>query len=73
MMFDPEKNEQLRKKKQISTPTWVLPRTGFAEPPPLVRVELEEELEEEVEAMRRAEELQGYRVVLRCRNKPAED
>ncbi len=67
MMFDPEKNEHLRKKKLVSAPTWRLPRTGSAEPSPLTRVE------EEAEAMRRAEELQGYRVVLRCRTKPAED
>ena len=67
MMFDPEKNERLRKKKLDSAPTWMPPRTGFAEPSPLVRVG------EEFEAMRRAEELQGYRVVLRCRTKPAED
>ena len=67
MMSNPEKDELLRKKKIVSTPTWVLPRTGSAEPSPLARVE------EEAEAIRRAEELQGYRVVLRCRTKPAED
>jgi len=66
-MSNPEKDELLRKKKIVSTPTWVLPRTGSAEPSPLARVE------EEAEAIRRAEELQGYRVVLRCRTKPAED
>ncbi len=66
MMFDPEKNEHLRKKKLVSAPTWSLPRTGSAEPDPLTAVE------EEAEAMRQAEELQGYRVVLRCRTKPAE-
>ncbi len=67
MMFDPEKNEHLRKKKLVSTPTWMLPGTGSAEPSPFARIE------EEAEAMRRAEELQGYRFVLRCRTKPAED
>ncbi len=67
MMIDPEKNEQLRKKKPVSTPTWTLPRTGSAEPSRLARTE------EEAEAMRRAEELQGYRVVLRCRTRPVED
>ncbi len=67
MMFDPEKNEQLRTKKLVSAPTWRLPRTGSAEPSPLARVE------EEAEAMRRVEELQGYRVVLRCRTRPVED
>ncbi len=67
MTFDPEKNEHLRKKKLVSAPTWRLPRTGSAEPSPLTRVE------EEAEAMRRAEELQGYRVVLRCRTRPMED
>ncbi len=67
MMLDPEKNEQLRKKKLVSTPTWMPPRTGSAEPSRLVRTE------EEAEAMRRAEELQGYRVVLRCRTRPVED
>jgi len=67
MRFDPEKNEQLRKKKPLSTPTWVVPRTGSAEPSPLASIE------EEAEAMRRAEELQGYRVVLHCRTKPVED
>ncbi len=67
MMIDPEKNENLRKKKLVSTPTWVLPRTGSAEPAPRARIK------EEAEAMRRAEELQGYRVVLRCRTRPVED
>ena len=67
MMFDPEKNEHLRKKKLVSAPTWGLPRAGSAEPSRLARVE------EEAEAMRRAEELQGYRVVLRCRTGPVED
>ncbi len=67
MMFDPEKNEPLRKKKLVSAPTEMLPRTVSAEPSPLAGVE------EEAEAMRRAEELQGYRVVLRCRTKPAKD
>ncbi len=67
MMFDLEKNEPLRKKKLVSAPTGVLPRTGSAEPSRLARVE------EEAEAMRRAEELQGYRVVFRCRTKPAGD
>ncbi len=67
MMFDPEKNEHLRKKKLVSARSWRLPRTGSAEPSPLACVE------EEAEAMRRAEELQGYRVVFRCRTKPAED
>ncbi len=67
MMFDPEKNEPLRKKKLVSAPTDMLPRTVSAEPSRLARVE------EEAEAMLRAEELQGYRVVLRCRTKPAED
>ncbi len=67
MMFDPEKNEPLRKKKRVSAPTWRLPRTGSTAPSPLAYVE------QEVEAMRRAEELQGYRVVFRCRTKPAED
>ncbi len=67
MMFDPEKNEHLREKRLVSSPTWRLPRTSSAEPAPLAREE------EEAEAMRRAEELQGYRVVLRCRTKPAED
>ena len=66
-MSNPEKNEQLGKKKFVSTPTWVLPRTGSAEPSPLARKE------EEAEAMRRAEELQGYRVVLRCQTRPVED
>ncbi len=66
MMIDPEKNENLRKKKLVSTLTWVLPRTGSAEPAPLARIE-------EAEAMRWAEELQGYRVVLRCRTRPVED
>ncbi len=67
MMLDPEKNEQLRKKRLVSARTGMLPRTGSAEPSPLARVE------QEAEAMRRAEELQGYRVVLRCRTKPAKD
>ena len=67
MTFDPEKNEHLRKKKLVSTPTWVLPRTGSAELPPLAR------REEEAEALRRAEELHGYRVVFRCRTRPVED
>ena len=67
MRFDPEKDEHLRKKKPVSTPTWMLPRTGSAEPFRLARKE------EEAEAMRRAEELQGYRVVLRCRTKPVQD
>ncbi len=67
MRFDPEKNEHLRKKKLVSKPTWMPPRTGSAEPSPLARVE------EEAEATRRAEELQGYRVVLRCRTRPVED
>ncbi len=67
MRFDPEKNEHLRKKKLASTPTWMLPRTGTAEPFRLARKE------QEAEAMRRAEELQGYRVVLRCRTRPVED
>ncbi len=67
MRFDPEKNEDPRTKTIVSTPTWRLPRIGSAAPSPLARVE------EEVEAMRRAEELLGYRVVLRCRTRPAED
>ncbi len=67
MMLDPEKNEHLKKKKLASTPTWMLPRTGSAEPSRLARIEAE------AEAMRRAEELQGYRVVLRCRTRPVED
>ncbi len=67
MSFDPEKNEHLRKKKFGSTPTWTLPRTGSAEPSRLVRKD------EEAEAMRRAAELQGYRVVLRCRTRSVED
>ena len=67
MMFDPEKNEHLTKEKLAPAPTWTSPRTGSAEPSPLARVE------EEAEAIRRAEELQGYRVVLRCRTKTAED
>ncbi len=67
MMFDPEKNEHLTKEKLAPAPTWRLPRTGSAEPAPLAHEE------EEAEAMRRAEELQGYRAVLRCRTKPAED
>ncbi len=67
MMLDPKKDEHPRKKRLVSTPTWMLPRNGFAEPSPLARAE------EEAQAMRRAEELQGYRVVLRCRTKPAED
>ncbi len=67
MMFEPEKNEHLRKKKLGSAPTWRLPTTGSAEPAPLAHVE------KEAEAMRRAEELQGYRVVLHCRTKPAAD
>ena len=66
-MSNPEKNEQLGKKKFVSTPTWVLPRTGSAEPSPLAR------MEEKTEALRRAEELQGYRVVLRCRTRSVED
>ena len=65
-MIDPEKNEQLRKKKPVSTTSRVFKRSGSVEPAPLARIE-------EAEAMRRAEELQGYRVVLRCRTKPAED
>ncbi len=67
MMSDPEQNEHLRKKNLVSTPIWMLPRTGSAEPALLARVE------EEAEAMRRAEELQGYRVVFRCRTKPVGD
>ncbi len=67
MRFDREKNEHLRKKKLVSTPTWMLPRTGSAEPFRLARIE------EKAEVMRRAKELQGYRVVLRCRTKPVED
>ncbi len=67
MMSNPEKDELLRKKKIVSTPTWVLPRTGSAEPSPLARREAE------AEVMRRVEELQGYRVVLRCRTKPVQD
>ncbi len=67
MMFDPEKNEHLSKKKLVSTSTWGLPEIGSAEPSPLAR------LEQEAEAALRAEELQGYRVVLRCRTKPAGD
>ncbi len=67
MMLDPEKNEHLRKKKLVSTPTWVLPRTGSAEPSPLGCIEAE------AEELRRAEQLQGYRVVLRCRTRPVED
>ncbi len=67
MMLDPEKNEHLRKKKLVSARSWRLPRIGSAEPSPLARVEVD------AEAMRRAEELQGYRFVLRCRTKPAED
>ena len=67
MMLDPEKNEHLSKKKLVSTPTWMRPRTGSAEPSWLARKE------EEAEAMRRAAELQGYRVVLRCRTRLVED
>ena len=67
MMIDPEKNKNPRKKRFVSTPTWVLPRSGSAEPAPLARAA------EEAEAMRRVEELQGYRVVLRCRTRPVED
>ncbi len=67
MMLDPKKDEHLRKKRLVSTPTGALPRTGSAEPFPHARIE------EEAQAMRRAEKLQGYRVVLRCRTKPAED
>ncbi len=67
MMLDPEKNEHLRKKRLVSARTGMLPRTGSAEPSPLARVE------QEAEAMRRAEELQGYRVVLRCRTRSVED
>ena len=67
MMFDPEKNEHQTKEKLASARTWRSPRTGSAEPAPLARIE------EEAEAVRRAEELQGYRVVLRCRTKPAQD
>jgi len=67
MMLEPKKNEHLRKRKVVSAPTGMLPRTVSAEPSPLARVE------EETEAMRRAEMLQGYRVVLSCRTKPAED
>ena len=67
MRFDPEKDEHLRKKKLASTPTWMLPRTGSAESSRLARIE------EEAEVMRSAEELQGYRVVLRYRTRPVED
>ncbi len=67
MIFDPEKNEPLRKKKLVSAPTEMLPRTVSAEPSPLGRIEAE------AEELRRAEELQGYRVVLRCRTRPVED
>ena len=66
-MSNPEKNEQLGKKKFVSTPTWVLPRTGSAEPSPLARTE------EQTEALLRAAQLQGYRIVLRCRTRPVED
>ena len=65
MMLEPKKNEHLRKRKVVSTPTAMPPRTSSAEPSPLARVE--------AEAIRRAKELQGYRVVLSCRTKPAED
>ncbi len=67
MMSNPEKDELLRKKKIVSTPTWVLPRTGSAEPSPLARIEAE------AKATRREEQLQGYRVVLCCRTGPVED
>ena len=66
-MSNPKKNEQLGKKKVVSTPTWMLPRTGSAEPFRRARIE------EEAEALRRVEELQGYRIVLRCRTRLVED
>jgi hypothetical protein len=69
MTFDPEKNEHLSKRKLVSAPTGMPPRTGSAEPPPLSRAEAEGE----AEAVRRMKELQRYRVVLCCRTKPAED
>jgi hypothetical protein len=67
MKFDHEKNEHLEKKRLVSASAWMLPRTGSAEPSRLARIEAE------AEAMRRAEELQGYRVVFRCRTRPVED
>ncbi len=69
MMLDPKKDEHPRKKRLVSAPTGVRPQDGSAEPPRFPPVE------EEAEAMQmqRAEELQGYRVVLCCRTKPAED
>ncbi len=63
MRFDPEKDEHLKKETLAPARNW----TGSAEPAPLAPVEQEAEL------LRRAEELQGYRVVLRCRTRPVED
>ena len=67
MMLDPKKGEYLRKKKLVSAAAEPLPRTGSTRPPPFAPAE------EEAEAVRRVEELQDYRVVLRCQSKPAED
>ena len=67
MMFDPKQDEHLRPKKLVSAATEALPRIRPTRPAAVAPVD------EEAEAMQRAEELQGYRVVLRCRTKPAGD
>ncbi len=67
MMFDPKQDEHLRPKKLVSAATEALPPIRSTRPSPFAPVE------EEAEAMQRAEELQGYRVVLRCRTRPAGD
>lgn len=67
MMFDPKKKEHLRPEKLVSAATEAFPRIRPTSPSPFATVE------EEAEAMQRAEELLGYRVVLRCRTKPAGD
>ena len=67
MTFDPEKYEHRSKEKLAPARRWTSPRRGSAEPAPLAPSE------QESEALLRAKELQEYRVVLRCRTRPAED
>ncbi len=67
MMLDPKQDEDMKSKKLVSAATERLRRIRSTRLSPFAP------LEEEAEAMQRAEELQGYRFVLRCRTKPAGD